>query len=422
VATPNIDRLAADGVLFKNHFSTGTVCSPSRGSIVTGCYPHTNGLMGLIHRGWELNVDKCPPLPQLLGDEGYQTHLFGFQHEHYEPSRLGYQQSHQNGQPLIDNVAPLLVDWLGTDEAQGRPFLAGIGFFEVHRLGLQPSHFKRDIYEPADPAEVEVRPYLPDIPEVREDLADFYGAVKCLDHWVGEILDVLEQAGLAENTVVIFTSDHGASFMHSKATVYDGGTKVPWIMRWPEGLDAGTVVESLSSHVDILPTLFDLMGLPIPEHVQGMSQAALANGEDGPARPYAFSEKNYTNFYDPSRAVRSSRFRYMRKGLQTCIFDFVIPEIELMPWGFREQRETFEFYSAKRCTEELYDHESDPGEMNNLAGDPEYAAALDEMRAVLDAHLAETGDPFAELRNDLPMHPTAYEAVRQRGRPSIDIK
>ena len=90
VSTPNLDAMAAEGIIFAQHFSTGTVCSPSRGSITTGCYPHTHGLMGLVHRGWALDVGKCPPLARQLHDAGYQTHLFGFQHEHYDPTRLGY--------------------------------------------------------------------------------------------------------------------------------------------------------------------------------------------------------------------------------------------------------------------------------------------------------------------------------------------
>ena len=419
VPTPNIDAIAQQGAMFRNHFSTGTVCSPSRGSIVTGCYPHTNGLMGLVHRGWELDVATCPPLPQIMAGAGYQTHLFGFQHEHHDPARLGYGQVHQDGQPLVDKVVPLLTDWLRSPEAKEKPFLAGMGFFEVHRMGLKPSHFKRDVYEPADPSEVVVRPFLPDIPEVREDLADFYGAIKYMDRWIGEVLRALDETGLAENTLVVFTSDHGASFMHSKATLFDGGTKVPWIMRWPEVIPAGKVIESVSSHVDILPTILDLLGMPIPDRIQGMSLAAIARGEPGPEREYAFSERNYTNFYDPGRAVRSKSMRYIRKGLQTCVFDFIIPEIELMTWGFHDNRATFEFYPATRCTDELYDLAADPGEMNNLVDDPAYQQVLGELRAALDAHLVATADPFIDLRNDLPMHPTAYEAVRKRGRPSI---
>ena len=413
VPTPNIDRLAADGAVFLNHFSTSTVCSPARGAIVTGCYPHTHGLMGLVHRGWELDVDACTPLPTLLRSAGYQTHLFGFQHEHWDASRLGYDHIHRGSSTHADHVAPVFTDWLRERGADDAPFLAALGFSEVHRMGLNPSGFKRDVYEPADPADVEVRPYLPDLPEMRADLADFYGAIKLVDRVMADVLAALDDAGLRDNTIVIFTTDHGASFMHSKATLYDGGTKVVWIMRWPEAIPPGIRCGGLTSHVDILPTLLELIDVPRPGHVQGRSMAAVARGDaQGTGRPYVFAEKNYTNYYDPSRMVRSPRFKYIRKGLRTSVLDFIIPEIELCTCGFRSNRAVFEFYSARRATEELYDLETDPGELTNLIDDPAYADAAAELRAALDAHLEATDDPFRHLRNDLLMPATTYEDVR----------
>lgn len=411
VSTPNIDSIAEAGVLFENHFSTGTVCSPSRGSIITGCYPHTHGLMGLVHRGWELDVEKYPPLPVMLRAAGYETHLFGFQHEHWDPRRLGYEHIHARKSHHVEDAVLLFIEWLHTRHEDAPPFLAGMGFTEVHRLGLNPSHFKRDVYEPADPAAVEVRPYLPDIPQIREDLADFYGAIQFMDKTIGELLRALAEAGIADDTLLIFTSDHGASFMHSKATLYDGGTKVPWIMRWPKGLPAGNRVRALSSHVDIVPTILSLTGLPIPAHIEGQNLAHLARQEGGPERAYVFAEKNITNYYDPARMVRSHRYKYIRKGLQTCIFDFIIPEIELCSSDFRRTREVFQHYSARRCREELYDLEKDPGELVNLVSDPAYQAVLDQLRTALDAHLEATHDPFKDLRNDILLHETAYEAV-----------
>jgi N-sulfoglucosamine sulfohydrolase len=413
VAAPNLDAMAAQGVVFQNHFSTATVCSPSRGSIVTGCYPHTNGLMGLVHRGWELDVDRCPALPALLRQAGYETHLFGFQHEHWDPRRLGYDHIHQGSGLHCDEVVPLLTEWLRNKGEADQPFLAGVGFSETHRIRLMPSGFKRDAYEPADPSEVRVRPSMPDIPEIRQDLADFYGAIKLVDAMMGQLLDTLDDLGLSEDTLLVFTSDHGASFMHAKATLYDGGTKVACLMRWPGALRAGLRVSALTSHVDILPTLFDFLGLAVPAYVEGQSFAAAARGEPGPEREYAFSEKTYTNYYDPGRTVRSDSFRYIRKGLRTCIFDFIIPELELCTFDFRRMPEVFHYYSARRCTEELYDLRSDPGEIHNVADDPAYEAVLAELGAALDAHLEGTDDPFRRLRNDLLMPEETYEAIRK---------
>jgi N-sulfoglucosamine sulfohydrolase len=378
VSTPHLDVVAAEGAICQNHFSTGTVCSPSRGSITTGCYPHTHGLMGLVHRGWALDVKACPPLARILLDAGYQTHLFGFQHEHYDPSRLGYEHVCPVEGMNVEQVVPKLTDWLRSRETSGeqtagRPFLASVGFFDVHRIGARPSVFTRDAYESADPADVEVPPWLPDLPLVRQELADFYGDITHMDRWIGEITRALDETGLAQNTVLIFTSDHGASFLHGKATVYDGGTKVPWLMRWPEGIPANTRVSSLTSHVDILPTLLDL---PVPAHVQGQSMAAWAKGGKGDERPYVYAEKNYTNYYDPTRMIRSPRFKYVRKGLRTCVFDFLIPEIEGSPVQFR-MPQVFGFYSARRCTDE------------------------------------STADPFRDIQNGLMMPEDEYSPVME---------
>jgi N-sulfoglucosamine sulfohydrolase len=411
VETPNLDSIAEHGVLFENHFSAGTVCSPSRGSIMTGCYPHTNGLMGLVHRGWELNVDTCPPLPTLLREAGYRTHLFGFQHEHWDAQRLGYERIHPSQENYADQVTPVFAEWLRTEAIGQGPFLASVGFSETHRWGLKPSGFKRDVYKPARPADVEVRPYLPDLPEIRQDLADFYGAIKLVDEMIGLILRILSEVGLVDDTLLIFTTDHGASFLHSKATLYDGGTKVACMMQWPAGLPGGRRVEALTSHADILPTCFEFLGLDVPRHVQGQSIAHLARGEGGSERSYVFSEKNYTNYYDPGRTIRSHLFRYIHKGLRTCLFDFVIPELELCTADFRRNPEVFRFYPSRRCTEELYDLRVDPAEMNNVVKDPAYGEILAELRAALAVHLEETNDPFRHLRNDLLMPERTYESV-----------
>ena len=415
VHAPNIDGIAREGVVFENHFSVGTVCSPSRGSLTTGCYPHTHGLMGLVHRGWELDVDRCPPLARLLGDAGYETHLFGFQHEHWDTKRLGYDGVHEGESHWAEHVTPLVTEWLANRGESDQPFFASVGFAEVHRVDwTRPSTFKRDVYTLADPAKTVVRPYLPDLPEVREDIAWFYGAITFADDKVGEILKALNAAGLRENTVVVFTTDHGASFMHSKATLYDGGTKVAMLMQWPGCLPAGGRVRSLTSHVDFLPTLFELIDVPVPEHVEGRSMASLVQGKHGEPREYVFAEKNMTNYFDPSRMARSDTHKYIHKGVRSCIFDFAIPEIEALSWNFRANAATFGFYSARRTTEELYDLRSDPAELNNLAEDPACQRRLDEMRAALDAHLKATEDPFKDFRNEIHLHRDAYVSLQKK--------
>jgi len=240
--TTNLDSLTETGVRFDNYFCTTPLCSPSRGSILTGRYPHSNGLNGLTHRGFSLNPDeRC--LPELLAEAGYDTLLFGFQHEASDPRRLGYRWVSERGEParcalITPKVAEFLRGYAGgarQPDAGGReaPFLAMVGFSEVHR------DFKHECYQPDDPAKVFLPPYLTDTPEVREDFADFHGLIHAADASVGDLLQTLAETGLAEDTWVIFTTDHGVPFPRAKSTLYDPGIRTALIMRWPAGFAGG---------------------------------------------------------------------------------------------------------------------------------------------------------------------------------------
>ena len=424
VNTPNLDRLAQQGVTFKKHFATATVCSPSRGSMWTGCYPHTHGLMGLVPRGWEIDVEHCPHAASILKSAGYKTHLFGLQHEHWDPYKLGFEEVHHVRSDFCDDVTPVFIDWLKEKRELEFPFFAAVGFFEVHRMGSAsqgpskesigqlPSHFKRDVYQRADPKKVEIRPYLPDMPELREEIADFYGSIEFMDGKIGEILATLGEAGLAGNTLIIFTSDHGASFLHSKATLYDGGLKVPLVLRLPGILPAGQEVSELVSNVDVLPTILELTGLSVPDHIQGVSFLDLAKGQSTSGRENIFAEKNYTVYFDPARMVRSKGYKYIRNGLRKGFFDFVLPEIEMSQASFRNNIEVFKFYDSRRVQEELYDLKSDTAEMINLTADPDYQEVLTIMRSILDDHMEETVDPFRHFRNEILMPEDVYPDVK----------
>jgi len=424
VETPNLDKLAQEGVTFKQHYATATVCSPSRGSLWTGCYAHTHGLMGLVPRGWEMDIEICPHAASLLQSSGYQTHLFGLQHEHWDTYKLGFGEAHDVHSEFCDDVTPVFIDWLTDRQDLDTPFFAAVGFFEVHRigsasqgpakefLGQLPSHFKRDVYQPDNPQDVEVRPYLLDMPELREELADFYGSIKYMDSKIGEILTALEELGLVENTLVIFTSDHGASFLHSKATLYDGGLKVPLIMRLPGVFPAGHVVSELVSNIDVLPTILELTKIQAPDHIQGLSFLDLAKGQSTSGKENIFAEKNYTIYFDPARMVRTKRYKYIRNGLRKGFFDFILPEIEMSQASFRNNIEVFKFYDSQRVREELYDLDSDPAELINLSADPDYQEVMRIMRSILDDHMEETDDPFRHFHNEILMPEDVYPDVK----------
>jgi arylsulfatase A-like enzyme len=380
--------------------------------------------MGLLPRGWELNVDKCPPLPILLREYGYETHLFGIQHEHWDPTQLGYDDIHPVDSTFCDDVTLVFTEWLKKQVDNDKPFFANIGVFEAHRIGLAsqgfsedllgnlPSHFKRGVYDPVDSNEVSVPQFMLDTPEQHQEMADFYSAIQFLDKQIGKILDSLDHHGQTEHTLLAFVTDHGASFLHSKGTLYDGGTKVACLMRWPGVLPSGHQIESLTSHVDFVPTILELLDRQIPEHIQGQSFAPLAQNKPGSTRSYVFAEKNYTQYFDPARMVRSGSYKYIRNGFRKGIFDFVLTEIELSPTSFRNNLDVFKFYSSKRHTEELYDLKADPAEMRNKVHDPSYFPILEMMRIVLDTHLQETNDPFRDLRVDLHMPVDVYADVK----------
>lgn len=419
VQTPHLDSLAAQGARLANHFATAPVCSPARGSLWSGCYPHTHGLLGLVPRGWEMDVARCPALPALLEQAGYTSHLFGLQHEHWDPARLGYDVVHPVESDFCDHVTPVFTDWLrqraGLPDA-AQPFLANVGFFDPHRIGLAsqgyradlldqpPSHFWREVYTRVDPTVVDVPPYLLDTPAQRAELADFYAAIAFVDDSIGSILRALEDTGLAANTLLMFVVDHGASFLHAKGTLYDGGTKVAALLRWPGMIPAGQQITALTSHVDIVPTVLDWLGLPVPDHVQGHSLTRVLAGEQPGVRDAVFTEKDYTQYFDPTRAVRTAKYKYIRRGIRSSLFDFVITEIELSPNSFRNNPDLFRFYSCQRVTEELYDLRGDPGERHNLAADAAHAATLEDLRERLDVHLAATDDPFRHecIRSHMP--------------------
>ena len=413
VRTPHLDALARDGVLLENHLAAAPTEAPSRASLMTGCYPHTHGVLGPLERGWQLDVEGCPPLPLLLRSAGYETHLFGFEREHLDPSRLGYQQVHDLPTYFAEDVADAAASWLEGQTARSQLFFAMLGPAEAHRLKLNPSGWKRDVYVPADPAQVAVRPELPDVPEVRAELADFYGAIAHLDQAMGRVLAALDRSGLARNTLVLFTSDNGASFPHGKGTLYDGGLKVALLARWPGVIPAGRRIAALTSHVDLAPTLLNALELPAPRRAQGENLLGRPR-----SRAYVYGEMNHDRGLNPTRMIRSARHKYIERRLNHSIYDGFLVELELSPLDFRGHPAIFDHYPARRCREELYDLATDPGELRNLAEDEANAGLLREMKAALYAHLDRTTDRYRTTRLNVQIPTNDYEDVRaaRRGR------
>lgn len=418
--TPNVDRLAEDGAQFANHFATAPQCSPSRGSLFTGCYPHVHGLMGLAHTEWELDTQRT--LPYLLSEQGYETHLFGLQHISESPEDLGYGQIHTAGR-LSANVSPELhsvnrandvADIVSQYLNSGleSPFFASVGFFEAHRLETEEADEEEgdvlygfgDRYDADDPDEIEVPGYLPDEPGIREDLAAMRGMVYALDDAMGTVLDAINSANLEDETLVLFTTEHGIAFPRAKGTCYDPGIEAFLLARYPPLIDGGTVHEHLVSNVDIMPTLFDLITDEIPGGVDGHSFLPLLEDDQVYSpRETVFAEITWHDTYNPIRAVRTERFKYIRNfSHHPRVY---LPNDVYASKAGREVRGRYN--RPSRVYEELYDLELDPYEQENMADEEAYAQVCAKLESALRTWMHETDDPLLAG----PIRPADYEQI-----------
>jgi arylsulfatase A-like enzyme len=387
--TPNIDNIAENGVRFTNNFCTAPQCSPSRGSIKTSLYPHQNGLMGLVNLGWSLPKSN-KTLPMYLRENGYTTHLMGLQHESLEPKALGYDEISKRGAEFkysVNRMEKKYLDFFSEHKNDEKPFYINIGAIEVHRPFQAWA-------EPVDPERVKVPPYLPDSEQVRKDLAGFYGNIELVDKTIGKIMNHLDNIGLIEDTLFIFTTDHGIPFPRAKCTLYDPGLKTLLLMYCPsmELFSGGKVYNQMISNIDLLPTLLELVGGNIPDNIEGRSFLPLLSGDEKSHRQKMFMEKTYHEIYDPIRGIRTRKYKYI-KNFEEMDTAFQIPkDIGMDPAGkFIMDQDS---YNQPRPMEELYDLENDPNEMHNLVDEEEHQDVLYELRTRLFSWMEETNDPL----------------------------
>ncbi|WP_254862325.1 sulfatase family protein [Halovivax gelatinilyticus] len=415
IETPNIDDLAASGALFEKHFVTAPQCSPSRGSLMTGCYPHVNGLMGLAHGSWELN-DSERILPQYLGEEGYETHLFGLQHISQDTDRLGYDHVHSEGNlypgvsPAVHqanrarNVADVVTTFL-EKRAFDAPFFASVGFFELHRVEEENGRygFESDHYDADDPDDVRPLSYLPDRRGIRQDLGEMHGMIYAVDDAIGTVRECLQSTGLDEGTLVIFTTEHGIAFPRAKGMCYNPGLEGALLVSHPDLVEPGSRYDELVSNVDVLPTILDLVDVPVPDGVNGRSIAPLLTGDSYDPRDEIFAEMTWHDMYNPTRAIRTDRYKYIRNFWH-------LPKVYLTRDIFaseagREVRETYNV--PPRRYEELYDLREGPTEHDNVANEPRYRDKRDELAARLHEWMVETNDPLL----DGPVPPGDFDEI-----------
>lgn len=389
--TPNLQKLAEEGVLFRQVFCAAPTCSPSRAAMLTGQSAHNSGMLGLAHRGFSLN-DVTQHLQYTLKLHGYFTALAGLQHitdfEDKEWKTLLYDTGLDDidaedeiGRTDRHSTTHLRAAKFLEDDPP-EPFFLNVGFIETHRPFYDPDLDEIPYTQPPCP--------LPDAPRTRQDMNAFIETAKVYDRKVGTVLAALEECGLAERTLVICTTDHGIPFPFMKCNLTDHGTGVLMILKDNGLFSGGVAVNSLLSQIDLFPTLCDYLEMDPPNWLQGHSFLPVLRGEQEEVNEQVFAEVTFHAAYEPQRMVRTKRWKYIRRfgqrGRPT------LPNIDdgpskeyLLEHGLRE-------YPLDQ--EMLFDLVYDPSETNNLVDDPDHQAVLGGLRKRLQNWMEDTEDPL----------------------------
>ena len=399
--TPNLDRLAASGLVAERAFVTTPQCSPSRVSMLTGRYAHAV-------RAEDLH-DPLPPgapaLPDLLGEAGYVTGLLLKSHldghpAHETPGTPAAGRFTLRGNGPDSAAAAAFAQFLDEAAALGadgraRPFFAWVGFRDPHRS-------YGDAPRVTDPADVVVPRVLVDTPETRRDLADYLDEVARMDRQTGAMLAELDRRGLRERTLVLFVSDNGAPFPREKGTLYDAGVRTPLVASWPGRVPAGARTRALVSLIDLAPTILDVAGVDVPPGLPGRSLVPLLTDPTAPGRDVVFFERNWHDADEHMRGVRSDRFAlvvnaytWLPHGTPSDVGRS--PSFAALLAARRTSRLTPAqalVFEAPRPAVELYDLDADPDQLANLAGDPAFTDVTDRLTGV---RLSRETPP---LRND----------------------
>jgi len=399
VPTPNLNRLAAEGVVYDNAFATSPVCAPARSSLITGEYATRIGSMqmrngtrsGSAEPGAYDEIPLYEAVPPAFV-RCFPEHLRAAGYYCTNNSKKDYQF---NDPVTVWDESSGKAHW--RDRAEDQPFFAVFNHTGTHESQAFPARDKRP--EVVADADVPVPPIYPDTAAVRDAIARTYNNIAAMDKWVGERMKELEDAGLLDNTVVIFFSDHGVGLPRGKRSAYDTGLRVPLIVRFPDGQRAGERDERVVEFVDFGPSVLSLAGINPDERYDGVPFLGEHTREDD---GYAYGHADrFDSEYEQTRSISDGRFRYNR-NLRTDV-------PYLLKVGYREQlRMTAELYALQetgpqrpeqwqiaaktRPAEEFYDSQNDPWEVNNLIDDPKYAEQIAEMRSALAAWMKDTGD------------------------------
>ena len=411
VKTPNVDRLAAQGMRFTNMFCTGPVCSASRSALMSGRYQNNIGAHN--HRTWEWHKQTLPAparhISEWFRDAGYFTCNLQPERSQRKPLNgaggsgkvdLNFFLNGDNKNNFFDGL-----DW--RQRKAGLPFFAHITIIETHKGGGWTLARQQAKPELVDPAKLKLGAYYPDSPVARDEYANYLDVLHLSDGYVGQLLQRLEDEGLARNTVVVLSSDHGPLF-RGKQFLYDGGMRIPLIVRFPDGRSAGAVDDRLVSGVDLAPTLLGFAGIRPP--------SGAMQGQDifGPAyqpRTHIFAARDRMDTsIDRMRAVRTNRYKYIRNYFPMIPYmqrneykEKNYPTWNLVKEWARQgklNREQGLFAFAEKPVEELFDIQTDPDEVQNLALDRAHKPEIDRLRGLVDDFVAEND---AQVRIEEPL-------------------
>lgn len=394
IKTPNIDRLANEGVRFENAYLTSPQSSPSRTSIMTGMFAHTIKTEDL-HT--PLNRD-IKMMPSYFHEAGYYTGSMLKTHWGPEGDKQFDQMLSGGYLPdqgdLTEETYENYAEFL--DECENNPFFLWVGFVDPHRP------YNRNVCpQRNDPDGVIIPPYLVDSPNTRRDIADYYDEITRMDENIGKMLSILEEKKKLDNTIIVFLSDNGMPFPRSKGTLYDSGIQTPLIFAWKGNIKPGTVHDNgLISSVDLAPTLLSLAGIHTPQNLYGKSFHELIFDHTKRGRNYIFAERNWHDTDEYIRCIRSEKYKLIYNAyyalphgtpadISSSLSWYELKKQQKKGLLTNEQRQIF---TAPRSMVELYDLENDPHELNNIADIQEHITEGKELARLLAKWQKETDD------------------------------
>ena len=408
VRTPNLDRLADEGVRFERAFVPYPVCSPSRACFLTGLYPHQNGQIGLATHKFAM-YRQWPNLVSLLKEAGYRTGYLGKIHVNPESAfPIDFREipgANFHNRP----VAKYAEEAAKFMEAAETPFFLAVNYPDAHFPLYRQQHGLPE--HPLNGSDVQPLPWVgADSPRLREATANYYNCLMRLDDGVGMLLERLEESGKAENTMVIYLGDHGAQFSRGKCSVYEGGLRVPLIIRFPDVAKRGLVRGELTSTLDLLPTVLAATGIPGPDNLAGRSLLPLLQAGSIPWRSHIFgvTTGGAPSLYYPQESVRDERYKLIvspERGRENTTAVAYLNQVNAhFIAGTNHQeidgapahvRAAYARYLNPPAVE-LYDLKEDPNEWHDLAEEPDYREIREQLMGALRQWQAAARDPLGD--------------------------